>query len=142
MKLLLNLSGNLSGGGLQVSLSLLEEFKAFNENDYYVVVNEKIFNIISDVVFPSNFKFFLLKKKPWFLRGLYLENFERKICPDVVFSPFGPVYWKPAAPHLVGFAIAHYLYPESLFWNGIHFFQNLFWKGKKRLHMYYFQHTK
>lgn len=40
----------------------------------------------------------------------WLHVIERRFKPDVVFSVFGPPFYKPRAPHLVGFALPHMIY--------------------------------
>jgi glycosyltransferase involved in cell wall biosynthesis len=139
VRIILNLSGRLSGGGLQVSMSFLTECKKFDSIIFFVFVNDNIYNDIVDQYFPDNFFFIRIKKHHLIFRNYILTQHERKIVPDVVFTPFGPVYWKPRAPHLVGFAIAHYLYPNSLFWDSISFSERLSWWIKKQIHLFYFK---
>jgi len=42
-----------------------------------------------------------------------LNAIEKRFGPDVVFTLFGPSYWKPQSLHVCGFALAQHLYKES-----------------------------
>lgn len=41
------------------------------------------------------------------------DKLVRKHQPDIVFTPFGPSYWTPEVPHLIGFALGQIVYPDS-----------------------------
>jgi len=46
----------------------------------------------------------------------FLPAIEARVAPDVVYTAFNPALWKARrSPHLLGFAWAHLLYPESPF---------------------------
>jgi ubiquinone/menaquinone biosynthesis C-methylase UbiE/glycosyltransferase involved in cell wall biosynthesis len=42
-----------------------------------------------------------------------LHRLERAVAPDVVFTVFGPPFFRPRAPHLVGFALPHLIYDRD-----------------------------
>ncbi len=127
MKLIVNVSGNLGGGGLQVALSLLRECVSFPEHEYHVFLGRAVGSRLNRERFPENFIFHDIPRLPKYRFQLRLGNLEKRIRPDAVFTVFGPAYWRPAAPHAEGYAIPHYLYPESPF------FQNLSTAGRLRL---------
>lgn len=118
MKLIINAS-TLSGTGVtQVAVSFIEECKRFEENYYFVFLSNHVYSQVEIEKFPSNFKFYVIDKHPrYFIEGYstrrYLRTMEAIIKPDCVFSIFGPSYWTPKAPHLMGYAYPHYVYPES-----------------------------
>jgi len=61
---------------------------------------------------------------------------------DKAFTLFGPSYWRPSVPHLVGFARPHYVYNDSPFFKQIGFIERLFWMFSEIIHMYSFnQHS-
>lgn len=117
MKLLINTS-TLSGTGVtQVAVSFLEECKKHN-NKYFVFLSKRVDSQLDKSSFPENFKFYIIKRQPrYFLKSLftrlYLKRTEKAINPDCVFSVFGPSYWTPKAPHLMGYAYPHYVYSDS-----------------------------
>lgn len=133
MKLIINTSNLYGGGGVQVGISFLNECLFFNENEYHVFLCPSILNQINIKLFPSNFIFysFANSPKPTF-KGLKvimnLKNLEKKIKPDCVFTIFGPSYWTPKAPHLMGFAIPHFIYPNSEFFKIISTKERIKWK--------------
>lgn len=137
MKLVINAVRNTSGGGLQVALSFIRECIDIPGNEYEVWTNPGLQAVLCRTVFPSNFKFRVVPRMSFFRMGQYLSDLENESRPDVVFSVFGPAYWRPKAPHLTGFAQGHYIYPESPFWKMISWRQKLFWQLKKRIHLSY-----
>lgn len=118
MKLFINTS-TLSGTGVtQVAVSFIEECKKVTEHSYYVLLSSVVASQIDQTSFPSNFRFYEMKINPRLLFNGYatrkkIRDLEREIDPDCVFSIFGPSYWTPKCPHLMGYAYAHYVYPES-----------------------------
>jgi glycosyltransferase involved in cell wall biosynthesis len=121
MRLILNATNLKQGGALQVTSSVLEQFKLFPENEYHVFLSPQITGYIDVDTFPENFKFYNFSSNP--TSSLYnlftfsgkLNALERQIKPDFVLSMFGPAAWKPKAPHLVGFANGMFLYNKVRF---------------------------
>ena len=119
MKILINTSNIVIGGGIQVSLSFIEALKKYTNNFYYILLSPKVYGQINRNKYPNNFKFFLienspsnLKKRIKILNKLYrLENL---ISPDIVFTVFGPAYWKPKSLHVSGFADGWCYTPDSI----------------------------
>lgn len=126
MKLIVNASNVHVGGMLQVAISFINELQNFPEHEYHVFLSVEAENQIYGHGFPENFEFYSFHsfackkgrlKKRWlsFRRLDKLKLLERVIKPDVVFTVFGPTYWKPRAPHVAGFAIPYFVYRESPF---------------------------
>jgi len=107
------------GGALQVALSFLLELKSFCEDQCFVLLSSQIKEQLQCEDFPNNFVFHMIDKSPAQLKHRrkvvsQLTRLENKINPDVVFSVFGPTYWTPKAPHIMGFAI-----PQLVYWDSI-----------------------
>lgn len=137
MRLIINISGNINGGGLQVGMSFLKETIYFSENEYYVFLSKSAINELDKSLYPSNYKFYEIPLMQFFRRNRYLSNLENTINPDFVFTIFGPTYWRPRAKHLVGFAHGYYIYPESPFWKIIDKKNTIKIKFKKLIHTYF-----
>jgi glycosyltransferase involved in cell wall biosynthesis len=120
MKLLINTSNLYIGGGLQVALSFLNELKQIQEtHDYHVFLSLAVNLQIDQNTFPNNFYFYMIDKSPSKLISRnkivsMLNNLEREIDPDVVFTVFGPAYWRPKTLHLLGFADGWVYNPNSV----------------------------
>lgn len=137
MKLIINLSGNYAGGGLQVALSFLNECKKVPNNQYYIFLGPSFLSLVDKTTFPNNFIFHDIPKcKLWNLDRL-LSPLEKGIQPDVVFSVFGPRYWRSKAPHLMGYALPHYIYKESPYFKKINWKENIILKAKEKIHLFF-----
>ncbi|NGP76676.1 glycosyltransferase family 4 protein [Balneolaceae bacterium YR4-1] len=64
---------------------------------------------------------------------------EKDFNPDVVFTTSGPAYWRPNAPHLVGYNLPHYIYKDSPFFSQIPLQKQLKWYFKGRVLKYFFK---
>lgn len=132
MNILVNASNLKKGGGIQVALSILGEFSRINSAVFLVVVSDSVYNQLNINEFGRNFKFIRYNIKPNVFKALsgydrFLSNLESEFKPKWVFSIFGPSYWIPKVNHLVGYAVPHYLYRESPFFDIIPF--------KERIHI-------
>ena len=122
MNIIVNCINLNKGGGVQVALSLLEEFKCYLDIKFIVFYSKSLENKIEKDNYPPNFSFIYFPHSPDFLPKRYqtlktLRKLEKSISPNFVFTIFGPAYWHPKAPHLTGYAIPHFIYPESPFWS-------------------------
>jgi hypothetical protein len=118
MKLLINASTLSSTGVTQVAISFIEECKKFPEHTYFVLMSKTVALQLATSSFPKNFSFYEISIHPRFLIMGHksrkdCRKIERMINPDCVFSVFGPSYWTPQKPHLMGYAYPHYVYPDS-----------------------------
>ena len=142
MNLLINAS-TLSGTGVvQVAISFINECKKYKENTYHVFISTTIFSQIDTDNFPNNFTFYKIETQPRHpLKGYgsrkYLRKIEREIHPDCVFSVFGPSWWTPQRPHLMGYAYPHYVYPDSPFFQNISLIERLKIWGYKLIHKHF-----
>jgi len=115
MRLIINTTIIMGGGGMQVSLSFLNELKQFGEDEYHVFLSKIVGEHLDKTTFPSNFKFYDFDNSPAHFKNRLqtvkkLNGLVDKIKPDVVFSVFGPTYWRPRATHVMGFGQAFILY--------------------------------
>ena len=122
MRLIINTSNLNKGGGIQVALSFISECIKFTRNEYHVFLCENLTDQINPELYPSNFHFYIIPVLPSIkMKGLKtikkLEKLEKQINPQCVFSIFGPTYWTPKSPHLMGYAIPHFIYPDSPFFS-------------------------
>lgn len=120
MKIIINASTLSATGAVQVAISFIHECINYKENSYYVFLSNTIDSQIDRTAFPNNFKFYFFKHHPaynfqGFKTRKLLKKLEREILPDCVFSIFGPSWWTPDVPHLMGYAYPYYVYPESPF---------------------------
>lgn len=146
MKLLINNTNSLKGGSLQVALSYIKAFNNFPENEYYIFMGPEVGTQINASDFPPNFHFYKFRYHTSSLIHRFktirlLRNLEKKIRPDCVFTPFGPSYWTPMFPHLVGFGRGYYLYPDSPFFSRIGVSKRIKIKLLKNLHRFFFKYN-
>ena len=142
MKLLINTSTLSATGAVQVAASFINECKMHIYNNYFVVLSPTVSSQIDINSFPANFKFFQINVQPRFLiKGLksrkQLRIIEKQTNPDCVFSVFGPSWWSPKKPHLMGYAYPYYVYPESPFFNKISLIEKFKIKLHKSIHRYF-----
>jgi len=144
MKLIINSGSTFKGGSEQVALSFIDECRNYPEHDFHVVIGKHLANRINRSLFPNNFFFYVLKIRPasgifTFIKSmLWFRKLERKVKPDCVIATGGHGYWRPKAPLVTGFNMAHYLYPESPYFSRMSFKRRIYWKFKKIIDLYYF----
>lgn len=140
MKILINCSDLRGTGVCQVSASFLNECRNFPENEYVIYISSYVKRNLGQKTFPSNFKFYEFDDKPLIsLKGwpniIKMKRIEAEEKPDVTFSIFGPSYWRPKSPHLMGYAYPHYVYPESPLFDLLSFREKVDVKIRKWLHV-------
>ena len=118
MRLLINTSKLRFGGAVQVALSLIHECRNHVEHEYHVVVGPGVGSVLDKSTFPENFHFY---DKSFGVMGIgklrrvqrEMSELEQHIVPDCVVTTSGPSYWRSRAPHLIGFNLPLFIYPES-----------------------------
>lgn len=119
MRVLVHMANLHAGGGLQVALSLLEEFAALPALETGIIHAASARPFIAQL--PGRPATFEVPESP--TRSLSdLARFrraaskaEKSFRPDVALTVFGPGLWRPSVPHLVGFANGLYLFSDSDF---------------------------
>jgi glycosyltransferase involved in cell wall biosynthesis len=130
MRLIVNASNIVVGGGIQVSLSFIEELKKFKDHEYHLFLSIPIAKQIDRNSFPNNFSFYFFNVSPSsFTKGhkvrKELNRLEKSIKPDLVFTVFGPAYWKPKTLHISGFADGWCYNPNSIAFKQLSFEKKL-----------------
>ncbi|RRS30907.1 MAG: hypothetical protein P794_05230 [Epsilonproteobacteria bacterium (ex Lamellibrachia satsuma)] len=139
MKILINTSNLYVGGGVHVALSFINELKHFNEaRKYYIFLSQATNKHIEPKTFPDNFHFYFIENSPAPLKTRKkivekLDSLEAQIKPDMVFTIFGPSYWRPKAKHLLGVADGWVYNPDSVAYDRLPFLKRI----KMRLHVNY-----
>ncbi|MFH5833132.1 glycosyltransferase family 4 protein [Halalkalibaculum sp. DA384] len=145
MKLLINTATTHKGGGVQVARSFIEECRRFPEHEFHVVLGEMLSELVNQEEFPANFMFYNIGYRPA-TRVFSLQSQDQKfrelemeIRPDIVFTTTGPAYWRPKAPHLVGFNRAHHIYRDSPFFSKMSICKKIKWYLKGAVLKYFFK---
>lgn len=135
MKLLINTATAFKGGSIQVALSVIEELNRMEVCELHVAATGRLLEVADRENYPG-VRFHRIRQRPAEravrLRSpsSELRSLESEIKPDVVFTTSGPAYWRPGVPHLVGYNLPHYIYPESPFFDRIPASARLKWKAK------------
>jgi glycosyltransferase involved in cell wall biosynthesis len=143
MRLLINTASTFKGGGVQVARSFIEELKKFSEHEYHVVLGEAISKTIITSEYPSNFHFYTIPYRPatrvFSFKGsdTFFKDLEDKVKPDCVFTTSGPAYWRPRAPHVMGYNLPHYIYKDSPFFKTLTLYKRLYWMLKGQVIKYF-----
>ena len=138
MRIIINTTNLKLGGALQVAISFIYESIHFTDNDYYIFLSPTMKKEIDTKVFPDNFIFYTFQNPSRFI--LFdkiieqLNEAEKQIAPDCVFSVFGPTYWKPKAKHVMGFANGLYLYGDLPYMKEMSLFEKVKLNMKKYYH--------
>ena len=144
MKIIINTTVLVKGGGIQVAKSIIEELRHNPENQYYVFLSSFLEKELKYINFDDNFEFYSFPISPSKIltrksikRRLY--ELETKIKPDLVFTVFGPSYWKPKSIHICGFADGWCYNPETIAFSNLTFIEKI---KKKLLIKYKNYHIK
>lgn len=142
MRLLINCSTLSATGVTQVATSFIHECRFFHENDYHVFISKTVSIQIDKSIFPANFSFYLIENHPLYgIEGFKMRRkmriLEAKINPEIVFSVFGPSWWTPRAPHLMGFAYPYIVYSNSPYFSLLSIKEKLKTNIQKLIHVYF-----
>ena len=100
------------GGGVQVAIAFLVNLHKTSDVTWRAVVPEALRPLFPLELRSDPRVIFLAKNSH--VDRISLRNALRKIesaiSPDVVFTVFGPAYFRARAPHVVGFALPHLIY--------------------------------
>lgn len=139
MKIIINLSGNYTGGCFQIGFSFLTECRNFREHEYHVLLGEVFYKEFLQYSFPDNFYFYKVPLLKWHKLNHYVNDIIDDIKADVAFSIFGPPYVKFSIPHLTGFAQGYYIYPESPYWDVCPLSERIKQFLKKKIHLFLYR---
>lgn len=125
--------------------SFIEECRDIGGNEYHIILSKALARLVDQNEYPDNFFFYSLGYRPatrvfsFKSHSRDLERIEDRIRPDAVFTTSGPAYWKPKAPHLVGYNLPHYIYGDSPFFSQLTFYKRLKWWMKGQVLKYFFK---
>lgn len=108
MRLLLNCSNIIKGGGVQVALSIINELSTIGDLTVGVILNPNLYKLLNEDEFQH--QFFIISHSPSSVfhgksMRKELDSINDKFSAHIVLTVFGPSYWKPKnTPHFCGFA--------------------------------------
>lgn len=132
------------GGAVQVALSFIHECRRHTEHEFHVVLGPGVAASLNETDFPANFQF---HHKSFGVVGLRtprhvqreMAALETRIQPDCIVTTSGPSYWRSRAPHLMGFNLPLYIYPESPYLRDLPRIRKLRLSARRWLHCRYFR---
>lgn len=129
-----------AGGGMQVAISIINEFKKFKSNEYHIIIGERIESQLNGWEFPDNFKFYSMPLEVtrrsiggFIKRAKFFSEIENRVNPDCILTTSGPIYWRSKSPHLLGFNTPASIYTESPYFQRMPFSEKIKWKVKAML---------
>ncbi len=142
MKLLVNCSNIRGGGASQVALATFRHLRNYPGNSYCILLSPDFKGYIDPASFTGNFTFHFLDRHigvpiHFLQTRKILAAIEKAFGPDCTFTLFGPSYWTPVSPHLMGYAIPHYVYPESPYFRTLTWKETIQFKVKRFLQRHY-----
>ncbi len=144
IRLLVNTSMLRFGGAVQVALSFIHECRRHAEHEFHVVLGPGVAASLNETDFPANFQFY---HKSFGVVGLRtprrvqreMAALEARIQPDCIVTTSGPSYWRSRAPHLMGFNLGLYIYPESPYLRDLPRVRKFRLSARRWLHCRYFR---
>jgi glycosyltransferase involved in cell wall biosynthesis len=115
MKVLVDCVPILAGGGVQVAIALLANLRAQSEVAWTAVVPSRVMEAFPPAL-ASDSRITAVGRRSQLDRVWLtsrLRRIERKAAPNVVFTVFGPPFFRSRAPQLVGFALPHLIYERD-----------------------------
>jgi len=115
IKLLLDCTPLVAGGGLQVGLGTISNAILEPTLEVHLVCSPQIFAQLNSSHI-SKLKSLHVITHTSGLKKLFLcselKRYENVVQPDITYTIFGPSFWKPKYPSVQGFALGKMLYPE------------------------------
>jgi len=129
MNIIINASNLRVGGAIQVALSVFNELYAHTEHHFHLFLSPAFDDLIDEITLKQdNISFYRVNFPSRFSlsgRVKQLDELEAAIYADCVFSIFGPNYWKPTSPHMIGFAQGYYIYNDLPFFKTLDIIKNI-----------------
>lgn len=115
MRIFLDCSLLSIGGGIQVGLSIIQNI-VHDPNIETILVCTPQIDVQIDRLSKQKLKAcYVVPNVPFYKKisqGNYIYQLEQKYKPDLVFTVFGPSYWRSTTKNIQGFALGKMLYPE------------------------------
>jgi glycosyltransferase involved in cell wall biosynthesis len=115
MKIFLDCSLLSIGGGIQVGLSIIQNIVNDPSIETVVVCTPQIDAQLDQTIKQKLKAYHVVPNVSFYKKrqqGDYLCQLEAQYQPDLVFTVFGPSYWRSKAKNVQGFALGKMLYPE------------------------------
>lgn len=147
MKILINGSNLIGGGGAQVANSICTTLDCFQQHQFVVVLSSLLSSTAERIKNYSNVTLYRYDyptsdwKSLLSGRNSYLDDLVKAEQVDVVFTVFAPMKWRPRVPHVAGFALSHLVMQESPFFQRMNFIQRFRWQVQLSLWRYIFNKT-
>jgi hypothetical protein len=140
MNILINCSNIKVGGGIQVSLSFLNELSKVDDSNFVIVVSTILKNYLDISGYRSShiiYSYDIVASPLNIMRASnsFLDSLVKIHAINNVFTVFGPSYWRPKVRHVCGFAKAQYIYKDSPFYRIITWKERLKLGVKEFLHL-------
>lgn len=116
MKVFLDASLLSVGGGVQVGLGIIHHIIRDPDFEVTLVCSAQVASQLSvhERALVHEFHVVSSGKAIGKLKaGLFLARIERRVNPNIVFTVFGPSYWRSRTVNLQGFALGKMLYADS-----------------------------
>ena len=148
MKILINCSGRLAGGGLQVADSVCNSLYKFPRYRFVVVLShymsrtkERMQKFVPDNVQLIDYDLRHSFKVIATGRNAFLDGLVEREKIDCVLSIFGPVLWAPKCVHVCGFARGHIVLPDSPYYSRFNVYKKMIEKMRNAALMYFFKRS-
>ena len=133
MNILIDCTNLKVGGGIQVATSVVNDLNRLELlHQFVVVLSHQMKDSFDRTKFQKNIHFIDLDDHCTNKKRIskFLLNIESAYKIDRVFCVFGPSYYKSKVPKLVGYAIPHYIYKDSPY------FDEIGWVGRLKSFFY------
>lgn len=116
MRLLIDCTPLSKGGGVQVATAFLNHIRTREDISWVAVIPSNLIATSFPWLEYDNRLVTVSKNSMVDRLKLHfkLKSIEESIAPDVVFTIFGPAYFKARAPHIVGFALPRLIYNKTI----------------------------
>jgi glycosyltransferase involved in cell wall biosynthesis len=115
MKVLIDCVPLTVGGGVQVAIGVIAGLTRQSAVDWVAVIPRALRPELPERLAVDKRILFVNRRSQadriWLTPQLH--QIERAVAPDVVFTVFGPPFFRPRAPHLVGFALPDLIYDRD-----------------------------
>lgn len=120
MKLMIDCTPLSKGGGVQAAIAFLELLRVEAYVQWCAVIPENMRTVLPKSIEKDHRVFFYKKRGLFGILNLRckLIEMERQFQPSVVFTVFGPAYFKAKCHHVIGFALPKLIYSseKKLIW--------------------------
>jgi glycosyltransferase involved in cell wall biosynthesis len=113
MRMMIDCTPLHAGGGVQVAIAFLEGL-IDHPIEWLAIMPLSMRDLLPQHILTREERIIFIEKRSFIdiLRARrLLQKLEASFVPDVVFSIFGPAYFKSKAPQLMGFALPNLIYP-------------------------------